>query len=163
MRRRSNHTHMQNHTHGLGRNFRKQPGLWANMKATNAHIHTYPSPFPPIGSHLIPLTPVSLLLKIEHPITHIPFVIPRSDTEQLTQKQNDRIYKYLRPASEATPVLSLPAFKVNALQYCQASNNGNMWNQFWNMNGFSVSGVNRVWQQALTQMKSQFTLNAALW
>lgn len=99
------------------------------MKPTNTHTHTY-TPFPPFSVPSYPLNPVSLLLKIEQPITRIPFVISRSDTEQFTQRQNDRIYKYLHPASEATPILRLPVLKVSALQYCQAGNNGNMWNQF---------------------------------
>lgn len=116
-------------------------------------------PIPPFLD-LTPLTPVSLL-KIEQPIPHIPFVISRSDMERLTQRHNDRMYKYLGPASVSTPVFNLPELKVSALQYCQASNNGNMWNQFWIMNG--LSGVNRVWQRALTYMKIQFPLNAAVW
>ena len=94
------------------------------------HIHLQPTPSSSTGPHLIPLTPAyRLLLRIEQPITHIPFVILRSDTTQLTQRQNDRIYKYLHAALEATPVFSLPVLKVTALQYCQVGNNGNMWNQ----------------------------------
>ena len=46
----------------------------------------------------------------------------RSDTEQLTQRQNDSAYKYLHLASEDTPVCSLPAIKVSAPQRWQAGN-----------------------------------------
>lgn len=142
-------THMQTHIRIGMKIQRAARALSQHETNKHTHTHTY-TPFPPFSVPSYPLNPVSLLLKIEQPITRIPFVISRSDTEQFTQRQNDRIYKYLHPASEATPILRLPVLKVSALQYCQAGNNGNMWNQFWNMNGFSVSGVNRVWQQALT-------------